>query len=51
MDLGPPISLLPDVVTIEVATGDLSANDFRITCSHEDLTTPTLYDTAEDYSS
>ena len=51
MDFGPPITSLPDVITIEVATDGSSKNDFKITCSHEDLTTPTLYDTSENYSS
>ena len=52
MDFGPPIASIPDVVTIEVDAGGSSSNDFKITCSHEDLTVPTLYDdTAENYSS
>lgn len=51
MDLGPAVSTLPDVVTIEVATDGLSIDNFRITHSHEDLTAPTLYNTAENYSS
>ena len=52
MDFGSPIASIPDVVTIEVAIGGLSNNDFKITCSHEDLTVPTLCnDTAENYSS
>lgn len=52
MDLGPQISSIPDAVTIEVDTGGSSNNnDFKITCSHEDLTIPTLYNTPEDYSS
>ena len=51
MDLGPPISSLPDIVTFEVVAGVSSANDFSITCSHEDLTSPALYNTAENHSS
>ena len=47
MDLGPPISSLPDVITIEVATDGSPESDFRITCSHEDLTTPSLYNTTD----
>jgi len=49
MNLESPISSLPDV-TFEVITGDSSANDFRI-FSHEDLTSPALHNTAENYLS
>ena len=52
MDVGPPITSVPDVVTIEVDTGGGSSkNDFKITSSHEDLTIPTLYNTPENFSS
>lgn len=52
MDIGPPINVvLPDVITIEVDASNSSKNDFRITTSHDDLTTPTLYNTTEDHSS
>ena len=49
MDLGPPINSLPlpDVITIEVATNSSPGSDFRITCLHEDLTTPSHYDGAD----
>ena len=49
MNLGPPISSLPDV-TFEVTAGGSSANDFRI-FSHEDLTSPALHNMAENYLS
>jgi len=51
MDIGPPISSLPDILTFEVVADGSSPNDFRITCSHEDLTSPALYNVEENYSS
>ena len=50
MDIGPQISSLPDIVTIEVDRGDPSNSNFRITTSHGDLTAPSLYNTSDDYS-
>ena len=47
MDLVPQVNSLPDVVTIELATNGPPGSDFRVTCSHEDLTTPSLYDAAD----
>lgn len=50
MDTGPSIASLPEVVTIEVAATE-GTNNFKITSSHEDLTSSSLYNTAENHSS